>query len=640
MNRIRPICRRGGAGLALAMGLFVVVGAPAGSSPSGPGERSQATAAPTKAIDPAPAGWDRNASELVVHEWGTFLGMNGSDGSALDGMYHEEHALPSFVHTRARDQLRLPIMLLKGETPVIYFYTPRPVQVRVGVGFPQGVWTQWYPQAAVVRPSVVEQAESPDRLRGGRICWFADVIPPAAVPTGIGKEIGAVPRSVCNLPATSSDALWNFARDVDAAYVKTTDGTDPAGRAEYEKFLFYRGLGQARLPLQAHAARGGTLALDRDPTLGAGVRHLFVLRVEQGRGVYQYRPGLRPGEEVTGVIPSLDQALPLDRFARALADELAARLTESGLYAKEARAMVNTWSHSYFRSDGIRVLFVLPKSWTDAFIPMTIVPRPQQVVRVMVGRLELLSPERERLAEAAVGDLAGPDQARRHRAFQYLREQGRYVEPIVRRIARTTANDEMRTLCRRLLTTEFVTELRATIHHADDGKRINPDVTQLRAHLARLLRELGLAAEARAESVALWQDLRSRPEAPDRAEAEDPYALELRGAFWEAIGDDGRAAETYARRIENYVKSLQQDVPPGTITWMRDWWVGRAYAQCLVRAGKAQATIHALQETLSRPIPSAERNDSTGERLPRVLLPLLLDAQGQRDQASSLVLRP
>jgi hypothetical protein len=28
-------------------------------------------------------------NHLVVHEWGTFLAMNGSDGVSLDGMYHE-----------------------------------------------------------------------------------------------------------------------------------------------------------------------------------------------------------------------------------------------------------------------------------------------------------------------------------------------------------------------------------------------------------------------------------------------------------------------------------------------------------------------------------------------------------------------
>ena len=42
-------------------------------------------------------------SDLVVHEWGTFLAMQGSDGVTLDGMYHEEHALPAFVHSRSRD---------------------------------------------------------------------------------------------------------------------------------------------------------------------------------------------------------------------------------------------------------------------------------------------------------------------------------------------------------------------------------------------------------------------------------------------------------------------------------------------------------------------------------------------------------
>ena len=60
-------------------------------------------------------------------------------------------------------------MRLKGETPVIYFYTPRPMSVRVGVGFPQGIWTQWYPQAALVQPSLLEQAQaarSPEQAAG------------------------------------------------------------------------------------------------------------------------------------------------------------------------------------------------------------------------------------------------------------------------------------------------------------------------------------------------------------------------------------------------------------------------------------------------------------------------------------------
>ena len=34
--------------------------------------------------------------------------------------------------------------------------------------------------------------------------------------------------------------------------------------------------------------------------------------------------------------------------------------------------MVNTWRTSYFRTEGVRALFVMPRAWTDAFIPMQI----------------------------------------------------------------------------------------------------------------------------------------------------------------------------------------------------------------------------------------------------------------------------
>src|SRR5688572_29776181 len=105
---------------------------------------------------------------LIVHEWGTFLAMNGFDGVSLDGMYHEEHALPGFVHARNRNELRLPTSLMKSETPVVYFYTDGPRRVTLDVGFPNGVWTQWYPQADMVGPSLVEAGALP-AVRNGRI---------------------------------------------------------------------------------------------------------------------------------------------------------------------------------------------------------------------------------------------------------------------------------------------------------------------------------------------------------------------------------------------------------------------------------------------------------------------------------------
>jgi hypothetical protein len=555
---------------------------------------------------------------LIVHEWGTFLGMNGSDGASLDGMYHEEHALPAFVHSRSRDQLRLPFSLTKGETPIIYFYTTIPRPVSVSVGFPSGVWTQWFPQATSVFPSLMANAQAPDRLRGGRIAWQTELIPPSLA------QRGAQP------PATSGDALWNHARQVDAAYVKTTNGALDPARPEFERFLFYRGLGGARLPLRLDARGQGTLSAESEPTLGEGVRHVFIIRVENGRGVYRYIPALRSGEQMSDIIPPLSDARPLAEFTRAIADDLAARLTESGLYPKEARAMVNTWTSSYFEADGIRALFVLPQSWTDSFIPIAINPEPDTLVRVMVGRLELLTERREQLAETAIRDLGSAESAKRREAYEFLRNQGRYVEPIVRRVMKTTADDQVRNLCGRLLMTDFVTELRAAVHNAANGKRLNTDPLLLRAHLARLLRAIGSDADARAEGEAVLAKLKTYPLAPNQTLADDPNALEIRGAAIEAMGDDRKAAAIYARRIEHQLKVMGTALPPQSVMWLRDWWIGRVYAECVSRASDASAKITELESHLS-----TNAKADAGTQSARFFLALLLEAQSQGERAQA-----
>jgi hypothetical protein len=236
----------------VGLGLAFLMGASLISRPSSVSSTSPVSAGDDSWKSPPP----EPPPGLVIHEWGTFLGMSGSDGSSLDGMYHEEHALPAFVHSRSRDQLRLPGSILKGETPVIYFYTDRPQSVRIGVRFPKGAWTQWYPQAVLVEPLLVQGAESPDRPGIGNICWHADILPPSLVEHRRMMKDGDIP----SLPTTSAEALWNFARNVDAAYVRCLDGTKTPAASEYERFLFYRGLGEARLPLRLDARQGGTLA--------------------------------------------------------------------------------------------------------------------------------------------------------------------------------------------------------------------------------------------------------------------------------------------------------------------------------------------------------------------------------------------
>ena len=530
-------------------------------------------------------GADTLGSRLVVHEWGTFLAMNGSDGVTLDGMYHEEHALPAFVHARSRDELRLRTSNLKGETPVVYFYADRATRVQVQVGFPVGMWTQWYPQADFVGPSLVQSGSLP-HARNGRIGWTVDVVPPAL----------ANPA----LPASLSGALWNFARNVDAAYVVAADATGQRPK-EWERFLFYRGLGEAHLPLSVSTSASGNLSCRSD--LVEGLRDIYVLRVDNNKGAYRYLPSLRCGDEVARVVPTMDGAQPVARFAETVADDLAARLVANGLYAKEARAMVNTWRTSYFTTAGIRVLFVLPQSWTDRFIPMTIAPRPDELVRVMVGRIELLTAERERAAEAAISQLASPDSAIRERGFATLREQGRYVEPIVRRTMQSTSDERVRTLCRRLLLTDFITDLRTSLTDAADGTKLLQEPVYARAQLASLLREIGLTDEARQEGELALAALARMPQ-PSMNDDGSRHMFRALARANEGAGHDAAALRWYGDFVRfgsgfNRCSGCHQLAGPRDPSFFRDWWVGRKFAELAWRTGEAPRMIAADEAALA-----------------------------------------
>jgi hypothetical protein len=41
------------------------------------------------------------SQSFIVHEWGTFTSVQGSNGKPLGGSHHGEERLPAFVHSRA-----------------------------------------------------------------------------------------------------------------------------------------------------------------------------------------------------------------------------------------------------------------------------------------------------------------------------------------------------------------------------------------------------------------------------------------------------------------------------------------------------------------------------------------------------------
>jgi hypothetical protein len=282
----------------------------------------------------APAGWD--GASHVAHEWGTFTSLAGSDGSVLDGLMHEETDLPEFVYD-LRDRAGVTGVSPKMETPVVYFYSPETIRVRVGVAFPRGTITQWYPAATFVNHSGTMMNGVASSPSGKTISHHAD----GYIRWGYRNDLEVLARGESvSFPAVAEDDPWRFCREVDANALRVCTinaETDAEGYRkltfEDERCLFYRGLGDFPLPLEAkvQSERYDMNEYRVRLTLGnakAGepLRHVFLVWVKDGRCGFHYVPRLDAEQELELRLP----IMPLARASKVLADQMAERLTQTG----------------------------------------------------------------------------------------------------------------------------------------------------------------------------------------------------------------------------------------------------------------------------------------------------------------------
>ncbi len=324
-------------------------------------------------------------AKFVAHEWGTFSTFSGSDGKQLK-FYPDDRDLPEFVTSRHRNvKGGLSDAYVSLETPVLYFYTDRDRTVSVQVDFPKGLMTDWYPEAS--RPP--EQ-----RIRWDDLRVLAHDRPALAEERPTGRYFAA--------------------RDTDAATVRTSG---PEKR-QAEKFLFYRGVGDFQTPFTVRAQGQGNFSVQN--TGKHDVPGFVLVGVKDRKVSFKVFGHLSPGAEEKVELPAESSTV------EKLGDAMAGLLVRQGLYEKEARAMVKTWSKDWFAEDGTRVLYLVPEPVTDEFLPMTIDPKPDQTVRVLVGRHDVLTPEREKEIDALVKRLNGPSNAESKAADTELGKLGRY----------------------------------------------------------------------------------------------------------------------------------------------------------------------------------------------------------------------
>jgi hypothetical protein len=335
-----------------------------------------------------------SSSGVIVHEWGTFTAIAGKDGHAVEwAPLNDSTDLPQFVEHFNDLNLKLGLRgTIRMETPVLYFYSSRDVRVSVSVAFAKGLITEWYPHATRVQPSGVLRNPILSQLQtDGSITWN-DV----AVSTNLSGDF----------PREAESNRYYAARETSSVplRVKTTAGE------QQEKFLFYRGVSAAPLPLSAVQNSDGTLIVKS-------------LNEDEFPSVILFeRRGKRVGYRLAGTVTEETAVDPpvLNGSVETLCGELEGILMNQGLYPAEAHAMVNTWRDSWFE-EGSRLIYIVPRKFIDDILPLVVKPAPEDIVRVFVGRLEIVTPATVEAVRAAI---ASEDQGT-------LNKYSRFLEPIL-----------------------------------------------------------------------------------------------------------------------------------------------------------------------------------------------------------------
>jgi hypothetical protein len=320
------------------------------------------------------AGELRPAPDLTVHEWGTFTAIAGPDGRAREWtVFYDPAELPEFVERFNNMNLKVGLRgIIRMETPVLYFYSPRDVSVSVKVALSKGVITEWYPRATRVQPrSLVQNASLSELHNDGTITW---------------NDVAVSPNLNPEFTREASANRYYTARDTAATplSVKTAAGI------QKEKFLFYRGVSAATLPLSA----------TQDPSGQLLVRNLMPNEIPAA--ILFERRGTRVGYRWARSLSDETMLDPPELTGNldSLCADLEAVLADQGLYPDEAHAMVQTWRDSWFE-EGSRLIYIVPREFVDGILPLAIAPAPEQLVRVFVGWLEIVTPATANAVETA-----------------------------------------------------------------------------------------------------------------------------------------------------------------------------------------------------------------------------------------------
>ena len=362
------------------------------------------------------------SSSLTAHEWGTFTSIAGRDGNAVEwSPLTGSTDLPGFVEHFRNAGFKLGLRgTVRMETPVLYLYDSREETVSVKGSFSKGLITEWYPHASSVEPTTnISDGTLYGQHMEGSIAWDAVTVSPNL-------------RS--QFPHENRENNYYAARMTSSTplRVRTVAGE------QQEKFLFYRGVSTFAVPVAAKLTGVDSVRVENRS------------QQEIPNVILFERRGEKVGYRIGG---ALQQSLVLDQpeltgTINDLGRELEGMLVAERLYQDEAHAMVETWRSSWFE-EGSRLFYIVPRTFVDEVLPLTVHPAPAQTVRVFVGRLELITPATELAVEQALN--AGDPAA--------LKLFDRFLEPILTTMIQRDSNPVRARRFQRALNSYYSSEI-------------------------------------------------------------------------------------------------------------------------------------------------------------------------------------
>jgi hypothetical protein len=357
------------------------------------------------------------AAGLEVHEWGVFrvhrdLDMANADMKAI------WEGLPKFVYGQVNGR-QLPKHwqnLEIRDRPIVYFHTPKALEVQLKVEFPGGMPAVWWPGTQY--PAIRQFNAAGQAAKAGAVAekleWKLHL-----------KDPPKVQRAVGTPPVETSHWIQTL-RNVKADDVFAQVGEAGFGY-EREKFVYYDGLFPAGkwLDLKFEKERVGVVNRAKDP-----VHDVTVVDRQAGRVRVARLAKLEAGAEVKALEFAEAEA---KSWPQAGIDSLSAQLQGAGLNADEAKSLVELWKEELFLTEGVTLFYRIPQEVYERLLPMTLQPKPEKLVRVGLMHHAHCEPDLAERVAQLLKELDAEQFGVRQAAQRRLEEMGRAAFVILAR---------------------------------------------------------------------------------------------------------------------------------------------------------------------------------------------------------------